>query len=117
MEPKARAVLYVNRSAARLKQDPEPGCSATALAASALRDADRAIELDASYAKGFFRRAQALVATAALVSRRSCLHADALVALAKVISLSPGDAAAQALVQEVEGAVAREAATEVDDTR
>ena len=42
-------------------QAPEPGCTAAALAESALRDADRAVELDASYAKGSFRRAQVRV--------------------------------------------------------
>ena len=41
MENKDRAVLYVNRAAARLKQEPEPGCSSQQLAESALRDADR----------------------------------------------------------------------------
>ena len=94
MEPKDRAVLYVNRSAARMKQAPEPGCTAAALAESALRDAERAIDLDASYPKGFFRRAQALVALGR--------HVDAAASLATVLSLAPGDAAAQALLLEVE---------------
>ena len=94
LEPKDRAVLYVNRSAARMKQAPEPGCTAAALAESALRDAERAIDLDASYPKGFFRRAQALVALGR--------HVDAAASLATVLSLSPGDAAAQALLLEVE---------------
>ena len=94
MEPKERAVLYVNRSAARMKQAPERGCTAAALAESALRDAERAIDLDASYPKGFFRRAQALVALGR--------HVDAAASLATVLSLSPGDAAAQALLLEVE---------------
>ena len=94
LEPKDRAVLYVNRSAARMKQAPEPGCTAAALAESALRDAERAIDLDASYPKGFFRRAQALVALGR--------HVDAAASLATVLSLAPGDAAAQALLLEVE---------------
>ena len=94
MEPKDRAVLYVNRSAARMKQAPEPGCTAAALAESALRDAERAIDLDASYPKGFFRRAQALEALGR--------HVDAAASLATVLSLAPGDAAAQALLLEVE---------------
>ena len=50
--------------------------------------------LDASYATGSFRRAQALVALGR--------HADAAASLAIVLSLSPGDAAAQALLHEVE---------------
>jgi tetratricopeptide (TPR) repeat protein len=94
MEPKERAVLYVNRSAARIKQAPEPGCTAAALAESALRDAERAIDLDSSYPKGHFRRAQALMALGR--------HVDAAASLATVLSLSPGDAAAQALLHEVE---------------
>jgi len=106
MEPKDRAVLYANRSAARLKQSPEPGCTASMLAESALRDAERAIELEATFAKGHFRRAQALSNL-----RR---HADAAVSLRRVLALSPGDAAAQALLQDVEGAAAKAAtATEV----
>jgi len=77
-----------------MKQTPEPGCTAAALAESALRDAERAIDLDASYPKGFFRRAQALVALGR--------HVDAAASLATVLSLAPVDAAAQALLLEVE---------------
>ena len=102
MEPKDRAVLYVNRSAARLKQSPEPGCTASALAESGLRDAERAMDLDASYAKGHFRRGQALSAL-----RR---HADAAEAFRRVLELSPGDAAAQTLLQEAEAAATKAAA-------
>ena len=52
MEPADRAVLYCNRSAARLKLPGEKQ--------KALSDARRACELAPDYAKGHFRRGQAL---------------------------------------------------------
>jgi len=100
MEPKDRAVLYVNRAAARLKQTPEPACSSHALAESALRDAERSTELDAVYPKAHFRRGQAL----AVLQR----HAEAVVSLHKVLHLSPGDSAAQALLQQEEASAAKD---------
>lgn len=104
MEPKDRAVLYVNRATARLKQAPEPGCSTHALAESALRDAERSTELDATYPKAHFRQGQALAA----LQR----HGQALAALRTVLKLSPGDSAAQALLQQQEASVAKDASAQ-----
>mmetsp|Transcript_20289 Transcript_20289/g.33643 ORF Transcript_20289/g.33643 Transcript_20289/m.33643 type:complete len:238 (+) Transcript_20289:214-927(+) len=93
MEPKDRAVLYVNRAATKLKQ---------ALYESALRDSDRAIELDDAYPKAHFRRGQALSAL-----RR---HADAATSMTKVLALSPGDTAAQEALQQEAAAASVETA-------
>ncbi len=85
MEPRDRAILYANRSAARLKIAGEKQ--------KALSDAERAGQLAPDYAKGHFRRAQALRA----LGRPD----DALGALQRVLELSPDDAAAQADLEEL----------------
>lgn len=89
MEPADRAVLYTNRSAARLKMAGEKQ--------KALADAERATQLQPSYAKAHFRLAQAL--------RALGKPADAAAALGKVLELSPGDAAAAADLAEVNKAL------------
>ena len=79
MEPSDRAVLYTNRSAARLKLGE---------AQRALADAERAVQLCADYAKGHYRRAVAL--------RSLGQTTDARAALQTVLELAPTDAAARA---------------------
>ena len=74
-----RAVLYANRSAARLKIAGEKQ--------KALADAERACALAPEYAKAHFRRSQALRALAR--------PDDAAAALERVLELSPEDAAAR----------------------
>ena len=101
MDDQDRAVLYVNRAAARLKQAPGE-CSSHALVESALRDAQRSTELDPAYPKAYFRQGQAL----AVLQR----HAEAVASLRKVLHLSAGDSAAQALLQQEEALAAKECA-------
>lgn len=85
MEPNDRAILYTNRSAARLKLAGEKQ--------KARADAERAIQLDPAYAKGHFRHAQAL---------RALGDAHAAVgALTRVLELVPGDKAAEAELAEL----------------
>jgi colicin import membrane protein len=81
MTPQERAVLYVNRAAARLKQ---PG---NVKSGQALADTERAILLDASYAKAHFRHGQALSKL-----RRP---ADAVRSFERALQLAPADTAAQ----------------------
>jgi tetratricopeptide (TPR) repeat protein len=63
------AVLYSNRSATQLKLKD---------AAAALKDADKCIQLDPEWQKGYFRKGQALEAQGALDQvSSSCLPATA----------------------------------------
>ena len=89
MEPADRAVLYSNRCAAKLKLPGERQ--------KALNDAKRACELAPDYAKGHFRRGQAL---------RALGDPDgAVAAMEHVLRLAPEDAAATAELAELRGAL------------
>jgi len=89
MEPADRAVLYSNRSAAKLKLPGERQ--------KALNDATRACELAPEYAKAHFRRGQALRALGNPVA--------AIAAMEKVLAIAPADAAATAELAELTGAL------------
>ena len=89
MEPADRAVLYSNRSAAKLKLPGERQ--------KALSDATRACELAPEYAKAHFRRGQALRALGD--------PEPAVAAMERVLALSPADAAATAELAELRGAL------------
>jgi len=89
MAPEDRAVLYCNRSAARLKLPGEKP--------KAISDANRACELAPTYAKAHFRRGQAL--------RAMGDPAAAAEAMRRVLELAPGDAAATVELTELEGAL------------
>ena len=78
METHDRAVLYSNRSAARLKIAGEKQ--------KALSDAERAVQLDPKYAKAHFRKGQALRALGDA--------AKAVEAMEEVLKLEPSDGAA-----------------------
>lgn len=89
MQPEERAVLYSNRSAARLKVAGEKQ--------KALTDAERAIQLAPQYAKAHFRRGQAL---------RALGDAEAAAgAMERVLELEPADGAATVALAELRGAL------------
>ena len=94
MEPKDRAVLYSNRSAARLKIAGEKQ--------KALSDAERAVQLAPDYAKAHFRRGQALRALGEA--------AKAAEAMQEVLRLEPSDQAATLALAELRGALEAAAA-------
>jgi hypothetical protein len=89
MDEKDRAVLYSNRSAARLKLAGEKQ--------KALADADRAVQLAPGYAKAHFRRGQALRALGD--------PAASAEAMAKVLEIEPGDGAAAVALAELHAAL------------
>ena len=89
MEPSERAVLYCNRSAARLKLAGEKQ--------KALSDAKRACELAPVYAKAHFRRGQALRALGEA--------AAAVDAMEEVLRLEAGDQAATLALAELRAAL------------
>ena len=84
VEPAERAVLYTNRSAARLKLGE---------AAKALADAEKALTFNPTYAKAHFRAASAL----RLLKRPS----EAEDRLQCVLALAPNDTAAKQLLEEL----------------
>ena len=89
METHDRAVLYSNRSAARLKIAGEKQ--------KALSDAERAVQLDAKYAKAHFRKGQALRALGDA--------AKAVEAMEEVLKLEPSDGAATVALSELRAAL------------
>ena len=89
MEPVDRAILYSNRSAARLKLPGEKQ--------KALKDAERACELAPEYAKAHFRRGQAL--------RVLGDPEGAIDAMRHVLTLAPEDGGARQELCELEGAL------------
>ena len=89
MEPHDRAVLYSNRSAARLKLPGERQ--------KALSDATRAVELAPDYAKAHFRRGQAL--------RANGEPEQAAHEMERVLQLEPGDGAAAVALAELREAL------------
>jgi tetratricopeptide (TPR) repeat protein len=92
MEPADRAVLYSNRSAARMKLPGGPAERQKALA-----DAKRACELDPTYAKAHYRRGLALRAIGEPKA--------AIEAMERVLELAPGDGAAKVELEELKGGV------------
>ena len=91
MDESDRAVLYSNRSAARLKLAGEKP--------RALMDAERACQLAPTYAKGHFRRGQALRALGDPVR--------AVEAMEKVLEIEPSDSAATVALAELRDALAK----------
>lgn len=91
MDESDRAVLYSNRSAARLKLAGEKP--------RALMDAERACQLAPTYAKGHFRRGQALRALGDPVR--------AAEAMEKVLEIEPSDSAATVALAELRDALAK----------
>ena len=89
METHDRAVLYSNRSAARLKIAGEKQ--------KALSDAERAVQLDPKYAKAHFRKGQALRALGDA--------AKAVEAMEEVLKLEPSDGAATVALSELRAAL------------
>ena len=97
---RAAAVVYANRAQAAVKLEEAGGAKA---------DADRAIAADPQYAKGYHRRAVALM----MLGK----HQDALRDYRKVVQLAPRDAAARQNLAECQKLVRRlafEAAIHVD---
>ncbi|CAG4958017.1 unnamed protein product [Colias eurytheme] len=79
--PKQRAILYCNRSAAKMKLEKHK---------HAIKDCTKAIELDENYLKAYHRRAQSYEATDKLD--------ESLADFKKVLELDPSHAAARAAV-------------------